>query len=136
MLRVPTGDQRTLVFFDGTTVEFHFAGKQNDWVEDELQMIPKSGTVPVQWTRLDDVQASVYLAKIWNKEHAIYAGWGVEFQSNETDEFGQIVLKCRIRCSDNDGEVQQVGYHVVAVGILRVGVQAEKSTDYQKTADQ
>lgn len=120
-LAIRTGDNKVAIIFDGQTDEFNFRGAQGNWVEDDLVFIPKAidfngNPLPISWTRIDDVQASVFLSKIWNKEHAIYAGWGVFFKKHDILN-NEVQLTCRLQCSDNDGEIQRVGYHLVVLGL-------------------
>jgi hypothetical protein len=121
-LLIRTNDNRTMTFFDGQTDEFHFKGKQGEWVEEDLQFTPKAvdangNPFGIFWGRIDEVTASVFLSKIWNFEHAVHAGWGVYFRRHD-DVNNEIQLTCRLQCSDNDGEIQKVGYHVVAIGTI------------------
>ena len=110
-LYTKTGDGRNLVVLSGYA-GFHLKGSGGSW----KCVIGEMVRGPV-WKQLHDVVPIVSLASIANKDHAVNAGWAVDW-CNWYSLNNQIYLKCKLCVRDVDGYLYRVAYHITAVGIL------------------
>jgi hypothetical protein len=110
-LRTRTGDNRNLVVLSGYA-GFHLRGTGGSWrcVIGEIVRGPR-------WRRLDDVAPIVSLASIGNKDHAVNAGWAVDW-CNWYRLNNRIYLRFKLCVRDSDGYLYRVAYQITAVGIL------------------
>ncbi len=110
-LRTKTGDGRDLVVLSGYA-GFHLRGTGGSWRRVIGQMVRGP-----RWRRLDDVAPIISLAAIGNDNHAVNAGWAVDW-CNWGNLNSQIYLTFGLAIRDSDGWLYRVAYQITAVGIL------------------
>lgn len=110
-LRTRTGDGRNLVVLSGYA-GFILKGSGGSWRRVTGEMV-RGPT----WRRLDDVVPIISLAAISNDNHAVNAGWAVDW-CNWYNLNSRIYLRCGLAIRDVDGYLIRVAYQITAVGIL------------------
>ena len=110
-LRTRTGDARNMVVLSGYA-GFDLKGSGGSWRRVTGQMVRGP-----RWRRLDDVVPIVSLAAISNNEHAVNAGWAVDW-CNWGNLNSQIYLTFGLAIRDVDGYLIRVAYQITAVGLI------------------
>ena len=118
-LHTKTGDDKELVILSGIAL-LHWKGTGQNWERDTLQLnfslpniIPNKKLLQIEhWTPLVTINA------IYNKNHAVNAGWAVDefWGTGSIKSSGSLSLWANIAIRDIDGYLYRVAYNLSFVG--------------------
>lgn len=110
-IRTRTGDGQDMVVVSGHA-GYHWKGSGGSWKRDEF-LIPVG---PV-WGSLQDVAPMVTISAISNSDHAVNAGWAIDW-CNWSTLSGRLLLRAGAAVRDVDGYLLRVAYTATCIGRL------------------
>ncbi len=110
-IRTRTGDNRDLVVLSGHA-GFHWKGSGGSWKRDEF-LIPVGPT----WSNLQDVAPMVTISAISNSNHAVNAGWAIDW-CNWGTQNRRLLIRAGSAIRDSDGFLLRVAYTATCIGRL------------------
>jgi hypothetical protein len=118
---VPSPDDKPIFSVSGVVKEVFMCEQDDGWRIEELKILPTIPAPDGYMFVADDAVGLVTLSSIGNKNHAVNAGWAVEWTKiplGNTYELFQIKASVGVR--DRDGYLYRYGYYATARGHYQI----------------